>query len=89
MMGNLIYNRRFIPPVPDMEIKKNITEVPPLIQSEDKIINTFCKKMGGYIKAMPLIQAEINKIGMDFENPSREELETLIRNLYGIMDKKK
>lgn len=52
----------------------------------DEIIDDFCSKHGGQERAMPIIQVQIDRIGMNFLDPSIEDLIKLVKSLTSIME---
>jgi len=85
MLGELINNKRFIPEKRRPEVRIKVQNIPKIIQVEDSIINTFCNKMGGYEKAMPIIRKQFEILEIDFENPTKEQLEQLVKRLLQVM----
>ena len=85
MMGELILNKRFIPDKRKPDIKVKVHDIPKILIVEDNIVNTFCNRMGGYEKAMPIVRKQFENLGIDFENPTKEQLQQLVQKLIEVM----
>ena len=67
------------------DFKEMTADIPEILLAEDSIIHTFCKSMGGYENAMPMIRQQYEQLNIDFENPTWNQLEMLIQRLTTIM----
>ncbi len=85
-LGAMIYRGKTITKPPELTIERNFNNLPPLLLAEDNIIHTYCNKSGGYEATMPVIRNQIERLGMDFRSPTKEQLEQLIDKLVQ-MDK--
>ncbi len=66
---------------------KESTEHNLLIEVEDEIIVTFCKYNGGMEFAMPIIRNQIEKLGFDFKNPTKDNMKDLVDALVDVTEK--
>ncbi len=55
-----------------------------LLEAEDEIITYFCELHGGLEFAMPMVQTQIKRVGIDFQSPTREQLKKLVEHLTDI-----
>jgi hypothetical protein len=55
-----------------------------VLDAEDEIITRFCLNNGGMEFAMPIIRKQFNDIGIDFKNPTKDELIILANKLVEI-----
>ncbi len=85
ILGDLMYTNRTVPSTVIPPIKDQIKAIPPLLLAEDNIINTFCNRMGGYEHAMPIVRKQFEALGIDFENPTRAQLQALVDRLLEVM----
>lgn len=85
MIASLMLNQRFVPPNINIDAVTPVRPKNKLILVEDNIINTFCSRMGGYEKAMPIVRKQFEVLGIDFENPTKAQLQELIQKLLSIM----
>ena len=60
-------------------------DIPKEILAEDTIIANFCEVAGGFQVSMPVIREQFAKTGLDFENPTKAGLETVVQNLVRYM----
>ncbi len=77
MIANDILNKRFIPPKGKFDFDLEDVIINPLVQTEDKLINTFCLSLGGLESGMPIAQQIFNDLDLDFLSPTKEELEAV------------
>lgn len=68
-----------------MDIEQKVSERSPIILAEDAIINKFCNAMGGFENAMPIIRQQFDRLKIDFERPTWDELDLLIDRLMTIL----
>ena len=54
------------------------------IEAEDDIITYFCELHGGLEFAMPIVQTQIKRVGLDFSKPTRGQLVELSKSLVEI-----
>jgi len=80
-IAQTIYNKEFAPPLEKIKLKPKNVEIKPAIKVEDSIINLFCTEVGGFEVTMPIIRKQFQKLNINFENPSKEDLEKVIVNL--------
>jgi len=76
-IASLVANKKYVPKDLKFSIEKVVEDYPDILKVEDNIINTYCNMMGGYQETMPSVQKEFEKRGIDFENPTKEQLEDL------------
>jgi len=67
------------------DFKEMTADIPDILLAEDGIIHTFCKSMGGYENAMPMVRQQYEQLKIDFERPKWDQLEMLIQRLTTIM----
>ena len=72
-----IQGKRFIPPKGKFDFNLDDVVDNPMIKVEDSLINTFSIAIGGLEKGMPVVQNIFDELGLDFLNPTREELEAI------------
>ena len=60
-----------------------------LLEAEDKMIAYFCELHGGLEFSMPIVQTQIKRIGLDFSNPTKNQLLELSKSLTDITSKLK
>ncbi len=80
-LATSIINERYatIPdPPPATPVLEPVRET---IKAEDQIITEFCNEAGGFQISMPIVRERFHKLGVDFENPSRNDLEKVIMSL--------
>jgi small GTP-binding protein len=67
-------------------IKDSIKEktISTLLQVADAIIVDFCSILGGFETGMPIVEQQFKKAGVNFMNPTKEQLMTAIKNLVKI-----
>jgi small GTP-binding protein len=85
-IGSLMVNKKFVPQDLKYDIAKKVEDLPPMMLAQDSIINTFCNIMGGYEQNMPTVQDHFKKLDIDFENPTKDQLEELVKNLDKVAD---
>ncbi len=61
-------------------------EISNLVQVADAIIVSFSGHLGGFETAMPIIEQQFKKAGVNFMNPTREQLVTALKNLVNITE---
>lgn len=61
-------------------------EISSLVQVADAIIVSFSGHLGGFETAMPIIEQQFKKGGVDFMNPTKEQLVTALKNLVKITE---
>jgi small GTP-binding protein len=81
LIAQKIYNKEFAPPKETIKLEPSKVEIKPAIKVEDNIINLFCIEAGGFEVTMPIIRKQFQKLNIDFENPSKEDLEKVIAKL--------
>lgn len=52
--------------------------IDPKVRATDRIIDIFCKAMGGYEHSMPMVREQFKRLGVDFETANRKQLEALV-----------
>lgn len=57
------------------------TVVPANVKAEDHIINLFCTEAGDYNVTMPIIRQHFAKHNIDFEDPTKDDLQKVIDSL--------
>lgn len=72
-------------PDPDIEAPPDPRKV--LVEAEDEIIAYFCELHGGLEFAMPIVQTQIKRIGIEFNNPTKDQLIQLVKSLTDITSK--
>jgi len=60
-------------------------EISTLVQVADAIIVDFCSHTGGFETGMPMVEQQFKKAGVDFMNPTKEQLMTALQNLSKIL----
>jgi len=55
-----------------------------VLEAEDEIISIFCQNNGGMEFAMPIIRKQFNDAGIDFKNPTKDELIVIVDKLVNI-----
>ena len=55
-----------------------------VLEAEDEIISIFCQKNGGMEFAMPIIRKQYKDAGVDFKNPTKDELIKIVDKLVEI-----
>jgi small GTP-binding protein len=74
-LGRSIHQYEFAPPKESVKLSDGQpVDIPANIKAEDYIINLFCTEAGGYQVTMPIVRQHFQKHGIDFENPTREDL---------------
>lgn len=58
------------------EIKRS-----PIIAAEDELIDAFCRQVGNAEVSMPVIRQKFKKLDIDFENPTKEDLQKMVKEL--------
>jgi len=61
-------------------------EISNLIQVADAIIVSFSGHLGGFETAMPIIEQQFKKAGVDFMHPDKNQLMTALKNLVRITE---
>jgi small GTP-binding protein len=61
-------------------------EISTLVQVADAIIVSFSGHLGGFETAMPIIEQQFKKAGVQFMNPTKEQLVTALKNLVNITE---
>ncbi len=59
-------------------------EITNLVEVTDHIMADFCNQYGGIENATPIIKHQMEKLGMDLDNPTKKELVALINSLASI-----
>lgn len=57
-----------------------------LVQVADAIIVSFSGHLGGFETAMPIIEQQFKKSGVDFMNPTKEQLVMALKNLVKVTE---
>jgi small GTP-binding protein len=67
-------------------IKDSLKEkdIATLLQVADAIIVDFCSLLGGFESGMPVVEQQFKKAGVNFMNPTKQELQTALKNLVKI-----
>jgi len=55
-----------------------------LVQVADAIIVDFCSVLGGFETGMPMVEQQFKKAGVNFTNPTKEQLTTALKNLVKV-----
>jgi Ras-related protein Rab-7A len=71
----------FVPKEYEKIVQSKEIVVKPLIKAEDDIIMQFCEVAGGHEISMPYIREQFHNHGIDFENPTKEDLLKVITSL--------
>lgn len=61
-------------------------EITNLVQVADALIVSFSGHLGGFETAMPIIEQQFKKAGVEFMNPTKEQLVTALKNLVKITE---
>ena len=61
-------------------------EIINLVQVADALIVSFSGHLGGFETAMPIIEQQFKKAGVEFMNPTKEQLVTALKNLVKITE---
>jgi len=85
-ISRAILEGKKIPPKEEVEIRKQSLRIQPNIQAEDQIITVFCQASGGFDVAMPIVREQFRKAGVDFERPSKEDLQKVIQSLVVYLE---
>ncbi len=88
-IGVNIYDGKFIKPVDLPKADEEPLEIPKIIVAEDNIINAFCNQMGGYERAMPIVRKQFQQLNIDFEKPTKVQLERLVAKLTELVSSMK
>ena len=56
------------------------------VEVSDEIVCRFCNLNGGLEAAMPFIAYQFKKVGADFSNPTKENLEEIVFGLLALLD---
>ena len=72
------------PPRNKVKLTEVNENVHPKIKAEDRMIDLFCLELGGYEISMPVVREQFKRLDIDFENPSKEDLERLIDRFVQI-----
>jgi len=76
-----IVSGKHLPPEYGKIVQSKQILISPVIKAEDDIIVEFCNAVGGFEVSMPYVREQFQKLEIDFENPSKEDLEKVISNL--------
>jgi hypothetical protein len=74
-------NKQFVPQDLKFDIAKQVEDIPEVVLAEDVIINAFCNIIGGYEVGMPFVQKQFKELDIDFEKPTKAQLEQLVNSL--------
>ena len=55
-----------------------------IMDIEDEIIFIFCQDYGGLEEGMPIIREQFKRAGVDFREPTKEGLKTVVENLEKV-----
>lgn len=55
-----------------------------VLEAEDEIISIFCQNNGGMEFAMPIIRKQFTDAGVNFKNPTKDELIIIVDKLVEI-----
>ena len=80
-IASRVINQRFVPAECRFDLEPVGEMIPYILLAEDQIIHTYCNFVGGFEKAMPQVQEGFKHLKIDFEKPTREDLEVLVTHL--------
>ena len=60
--------------------------VPKILEVEDKIMMRYCELHGGLVDGMPVVRKQFEKLGIDFANPTKDELIKVVDELAKITE---
>jgi small GTP-binding protein len=72
---------KYMPPEYEKIVQSKQILISPIIKAEDDIIMEFCNEVGDFEISMPYVREQFQKLDIDFENPTKEDLENVITNL--------
>jgi small GTP-binding protein len=72
------------PPKEKVKFPEFTEHVSPKIMAEDRMIDLFCQELGGYEISMPVVREQFKRLDIDFENPTKADLENLIDRFVEI-----
>ena len=79
-VGQMILDREFAREIHEFDVDYE-EDVPKLIEVEDRIMDTFCHSVGEYVEGMSMVQSVFTDLGIDFENPTEEQMRNLVGRL--------
>jgi small GTP-binding protein len=88
-LGTRILNEMFCPLEAQVELPEFSPNIDPITQATDQIMDLFCEELGGYERVMPVTRIVFKNLGIDFKDPSKEDLLRLIDQLMDITSDEK
>lgn len=84
-IGRQMYMGVVAPTKKEVKVQSQPVCVEPKVKAEDQIIQTFCEAVGGQAVAMPFVRKLYDKIGADFEHPTKQELNQMIGEMVNYV----
>ena len=85
LLANRLMRKTIAPPRDTVDLPKFSSVIDTKVHTADKLIDEFCKELGGYERAMPVTRTVFRNSKCDFEHLRQEDLEDILSALTDII----